>query len=80
MKRTDTPEVTVAWQGGEPTLMGLDFYRKAIEYQKKYRKPGMTFENTMQTNGTLLDDEWCQFFKENNFLIGISIDGPATLA
>ena len=69
-------EVTVAWQGGEPTLMGLDFYRKAIEYQEKYRKPGMTFENTMQTNGTLLDEEWCQFFKENNFLIGLSLDGP----
>ncbi len=72
-------QVTVAWQGGEPTLMGVDFYRKAIEYQEKYRKPGMTFENTMQTNGTLLDDEWCQFFKENDFLIGISIDGPRHL-
>jgi uncharacterized protein len=69
-------EVTVAWQGGEPTLMGVDFYRKAIEFQEKYRQPGMTFENTMQTNGTLLDDEWCQFFKENNFLIGLSLDGP----
>jgi uncharacterized protein len=74
-----TPEVTVAWQGGEPTLMGIDFYRKAIQYQEKYRKPGMTFENTMQTNGTLLDDEWCEFFKENNYLIGISIDGPQHL-
>ncbi len=72
-------EVTVAWQGGEPTLMGVDFYRKAIEYQKKYRKPGMTFENTMQTNGTLLNDEWCEFLKENDFLVGISIDGPAHL-
>ena len=74
-----SPQVTVAWQGGEPTLMGVDFYRRAIAYQDKYRKPGMTFENTMQTNGTLLDDEWCQFFKENNFLIGISIDGPRHL-
>jgi len=72
-------EVTVAWQGGEPTLMGVDFYRRAIEYQDKYRKPGMTFENTMQTNGTLLDDEWCEFFKENDYLIGISIDGPREL-
>ncbi|WP_048155388.1 anaerobic sulfatase maturase [Methanosarcina sp. Kolksee] len=71
-----SPQVTVAWQGGEPTLMGIDFYRRAIELQEKYKKPGMTFENTMQTNGTLLDDEWCRFFKENNFLIGISIDGP----
>jgi uncharacterized protein len=72
-------QVTVSWQGGEPTLMGVDFYRKAIEYQEKYRVQGMTFENTMQTNGTLLDDEWCQFFKENDFLIGISIDGPRHL-
>lgn len=72
-------QVTVAWQGGEPTLMGIDFYRRAIELQEKYRKPGMMFENTMQTNGTLLDDEWCRFFKENNFLIGISIDGPREL-
>jgi uncharacterized protein len=72
-------QVTVAWQGGEPTLMGIDFYRRAIELQKKYRKPGMMFENTMQTNGTLLDNEWCRFFKENNFLIGISIDGPREL-
>ncbi len=74
-----TPEVTVAWQGGEPTLMGVDFYRQAIAYQEKYRRPGMTFENTMQTNGTLLDDEWCEFFVENNFLIGLSIDGPRQL-
>lgn len=74
-----TPEVTVAWQGGEPTLMGVDFYRRAIAYQEKYRRPGMTFENTMQTNGTLLTDEWCEFFLENNFLIGLSIDGPREL-
>ena len=72
-------QVTVAWQGGEPTLMGVDFYRKAIEYQNKYRKPGMTFENTMQTNGTLLNDEWCEFLKENNYLIGLSLDGPRHL-
>lgn len=75
----NSPQVTVAWQGGEPTLMGIDFYRRAVELQEKYRKPGMTFENTMQTNGTLLDDEWCRFFKENNFLIGITIDGPREL-
>jgi uncharacterized protein len=72
-------EVMVTWQGGEPTLMGLDFYRKAIELGNKYRRPGMTFVNTMQTNGTLLNDEWCEFFKEHNFLIGISIDGPREL-
>ncbi len=71
--------VNVAWQGGEPTLMGLDFYRRAMALAEKYRRPGMTFLHTMQTNGTLLDDEWCQFFKEHNFLIGISIDGPREL-
>ena len=80
-----TQQVTVAWQGGEPTLMGLEFYQKAIELQKRYARPGMTrmpairFENTMQTNGTLLDDKWCEFLKENDYLIGISIDGPRHL-
>ena len=69
-------QVAVSWQGGEPTLMGLDFYRSSIELEKKYARPGMTFLNTMQTNGMLLDDEWCRFFRQNNFLIGISIDGP----
>ncbi|MEI6133619.1 MAG: anaerobic sulfatase maturase [Desulfomonile sp.] len=72
-------KVTVAWQGGEPTLMGVDFYRRAIELEEKYRRPGMTFENTLQTNGILLNDEWCKFFNENDFLIGISIDGPREL-
>jgi uncharacterized protein len=74
-----TQQVTVAWQRGEPTLMGIKFYRGAIELQEQYKKPGMTFENTMQTNGTLLDDKWCRFFKENNFLVGISIYGPHEL-
>ena len=74
-----TPQVTVAWQGGEPTLMGLDFFRRAIELQERYRRPGMTFENTMQTNGTLLDDEWCEFLAANDYLIGLSIDGPREL-
>jgi uncharacterized protein len=74
-----TPQVTIAWQGGEPTLMGLDFFRRSIELEEKYRRPGITFQNTMQTNGTLLDDEWCSFFRENNFLIGLSLDGPREL-
>ena len=73
------PEVSIAWQGGEPTLMGLDFFKRSIELEKKYRKPGMTIYNTMQTNGTLLNEEWCKFFKENNFLIGLSIDGTKDL-
>ncbi|MBN2305571.1 MAG: anaerobic sulfatase maturase [Anaerolineae bacterium] len=70
------PEVTFAWQGGEPTLMGLDFLRAAVRSQQQYQKPGMRIHNALQTNGTLLDDEWAQFFKEHGFLIGISIDGP----
>jgi uncharacterized protein len=73
------PQVTIAWQGGEPTLMGLDFFRRSIEFQKKYQKPGTTIENTFQTNGILLNDDWCQFFHENSFLIGLSIDGPKEL-
>ena len=72
-------QVTVAWQGGEPTLMGIDFYRRSVELQKKYAKPGTRIENTFQTNGILLNDEWCQFFHENNFLIGLSVDGPKEL-
>ncbi|MDA8308830.1 MAG: anaerobic sulfatase maturase [Deltaproteobacteria bacterium] len=73
------PDATVAWQGGEPTLMGLDFFRRSLELQKKYRKPGVRIENTFQTNGILLDDEWCSFFHENDFLVGLSMDGPAEL-
>ena len=71
--------INIAWQGGEPTLMGLDFFRRAMTLVEKYRRPGMTFLHTMQTNGTLLDDEWAAFFKEHGFLIGISIDGPRPL-
>ena len=74
-----TPEVTIAWQGGEPTLMGLDFFRRSVELQKKYQKPGTRIENTFQTNGILLNDEWCEFLHQNNFLIGLSLDGPKEL-
>ena len=70
------PEVTFAWQGGEPTLMGLDFFKQAVHYQQKYKKPGMRIFNSFQTNGVLLDDDWAAFFKENDFLIGLSVDGP----
>ncbi len=59
--------------------MGLNYFRKAAEFQRLYARPGMRVENAFQTNGTLLDDDWCKFFKENNFLIGISIDGPPAL-
>lgn len=70
------PEVTFAWQGGEPTLMGLDFFKRAVELQQQYRKPGMHIHNAFQTNGVLLDDDWCRFFHQHNFLIGLSVDGP----
>lgn len=73
---TGAPEVIVAWQGGEPTIMGLDFFRRSIELQREYAKPGQRILNTLQTNGTLLDDEWGVFLKEHGFLVGISIDGP----
>ena len=70
------PEVVVAWQGGEPTIMGLDFFRRSIELQQKYANPGQRILNTLQTNGTLLTDEWGAFLNEHEFLVGISIDGP----
>jgi len=79
IKAQRIPAATIAWQGGEPTLMGLDFYRRSIQYQQKYRRPNMVIQNTMQTNGILLDDEWCEFFHDNNFLIGLSLDGPRAL-
>ena len=79
MLSQQTPLINFTWQGGEPALMGLDFYRKAVAYQKKYARPGMTIENAFQTNGTLLDDAWCRFFHENNFLVGLSLDGPSRM-
>ncbi len=70
----DVPLVTFTWQGGEPTLIGLDFFRKALDLQKKYAGE-KRIENAFQTNGFRLDDEWCKFFVDNNILVGISIDG-----
>src|SRR5665647_1485162 len=71
-------QVLFTWHGGEPLLMSIDYYQKAIQFQKIYGR-NKQIDNVLQTNGTLLTDEWCQFFKENNFLIGISIDGPREL-
>ncbi|WP_175492997.1 anaerobic sulfatase maturase [Bacillus sp. OK048] len=71
----NTQEIVFAWQGGEPTIMGLDFFSKAVALQKKYAN-GKLITNTIQTNGTLLNDQWCEFFSAERFLVGISIDGP----
>ncbi|MBS3813473.1 SPASM domain-containing protein [Candidatus Bipolaricaulota bacterium] len=68
--------VSFSWQGGEPTLAGLDFFREAIELQKKYGSPGQRITNVIQTNGTLLTEEWANFFSRYNFLVGLSLDGP----
>jgi len=68
-----------AWQGGEPTLMGLDFYQKVVSFQKKYGAAGQEVSNALQTNGILLDESWCRFLHDSKFLVGISIDGPREL-
>ncbi len=74
----NVPEIHFAWQGGEPTLLGVGFFRKVVEFQKKYAG-GKTINNAIQTNGTLLDDEWCEFLAEHRFLVGVSVDGPPKL-
>lgn len=73
------PFTEFVFQGGEPTLMGLDFFKKALSLQLKYTPRGMTVTNSLQTNGTLLDDEWCEFLAKNDFLVGLSIDGPGDI-
>lgn len=70
------PVSSFAWQGGEPTLMGLDFYKKVVALQKEYGKDGQVVSNALQTNGILLDEKWCEFLNEYQFLVGISLDGP----
>ena len=76
MEATTDDTIFFSWHGGEPTLAGIDFYRKALALQKKHLPPGKKLINGIQTNGTLLNDEWCKFFAHENFLVGISIDGP----
>jgi len=65
-----------AWQGGEPTLMGIPFFERVVELQKKYARPGLSIQNALQTNATTLDDDWCHFLKRHDFLVGVSLDGP----
>ncbi len=71
----DVDIVQFCWHGGEPLLLGLDFYRRAMEYQKEFAN-GKRIENTLQTNAMLIDDAWCELFASNNFLVGVSLDGP----
>jgi uncharacterized protein len=73
-----TPVINFAWQGGEPTLLGVEYFRKVVDLQKKYAN-GKPIENSLQTNGILLDDAWCEFLAQNRFLIGLSVDGPQEL-
>lgn len=72
-------EVVFSWQGGEPTLLGIDFFRNVVELQARYKKPEQRIENDLQTNGVLLDDDWALFLKQHRFLVGLSCDGPADL-
>ena len=72
-------EVSIAWQGGEPTLMGLDFFKRSVDHAERHKRPGQTVSYTIQTNGTRLDREWSAFFKEHRFLVGLSVDGPRAL-
>lgn len=69
------PEVEISWQGGEPLLMGIDFFKRSVKFANQYKKPHQKITYTLQTNGTFLNDEWCQFFKNNHFLLGLSLDG-----
>lgn len=73
---TSSEQVEVAWQGGEPMLRGLDFFRRSVELAEHYRKPHQRILHTLQTNGTLINDEWAIFLKQHNYLVGLSIDGP----
>lgn len=74
----EVPQVNFVWQGGEPTLLGVKFFKKVVDLQDKYAN-GKEITNGFQSNGILIDEKWCEFFKENKFLIGLSIDGPEEL-
>jgi len=74
----DTPQINFAWQGGEPTLLGVEFFRRVVDLENKYAN-GKRMANAFQTNGVLLNDTWAEFFREHHFLIGISVDGPRHL-
>ncbi|MFA0086775.1 anaerobic sulfatase maturase [Vibrio sp. 10N.261.51.F12] len=75
----NTPEIIFSWQGGEPTMLGLDYFEKIVGLQAKYQPQGIIISNDLQTNGTLLNDDWCEFLAKHQFLVGLSIDGPELL-
>jgi len=79
IRAQDTVEIPFTWHGGEPTLMGLSFFQRVVELQRKHAPPGRRCVNDLQTNGTLLTDEWCEFLAEHQFLVGLSCDGPRAL-
>jgi len=76
IEANEAPEVQIAFQGGEPTLMGLPFFERAVELAHRFRRPSQKLSFSLQTNGTRIDETWCNFFRNNKFLVGISIDGP----
>ena len=76
LETSTNPEITITWQGGEPMLRGLEFFRSSIELTNRYRQPNQRIFHAIQTNGTLIDADWAAFFKANNFLVGLSLDGP----
>ena len=78
IRANEVDTVQFCWHGGEPLLLGLDFYRRAMELQRRYAD-GKRIENTLQTNGTLVDEAWCDLFAANNFLVGLSLDGPGDI-
>lgn len=79
MESSPDGQVDVAWQGGEPMLRGLDFFKRSVELAYQYKKPNQRILHTIQTNGTLIDDEWAEFFKEHHYLVGLSMDGPRAI-
>lgn len=79
LEAQQVPEVSINWQGGEPTLMGRDFFQRSLEYVEKYKRPGQSVTYTIQTNGIKIDRGWAAFFKQHNFLVGLSVDGPKEL-
>ena len=73
------PEVPITWQGGEPTLMGVDFFRRTVDTARRHARPGQRAAHSIQTNGVLIDESWCRFFHDHGFLVGLSLDGPRVL-